>query len=124
MRLRQQAPLPRVAGAVDLYSMGQDYLFASGLSYCPRPIIQSYSACTPELARLNTAWLRSGQAAPNLFFAIQSVDERIPSRVDGLSWPELLTLYDIKGHLTKSRLTCGYCDRRLPENTALSRFGK
>lgn len=96
-RLRRQAPLPPVAGEVDLYSTGQDYLFASGLAYRPRPIIQSYSAYTPELARLNADWLRSGRAAPNLYFAIQPIDERIPSLDDGLSWPELLTLYDVIG---------------------------
>jgi hypothetical protein len=46
---------------------------------------------------MNADWLRTDRAAPNLFFAIQPLSNRFPSLDDGLSWPELLTLYDLKG---------------------------
>jgi hypothetical protein len=91
------ATSPPLQGGADLYSYCQEALFANGITYHPRPVIQSYSAYTPALAKMNADWLRTGQAAPNLFFAIQLIDDRFPSLDDGLSWPELLTLYDIKG---------------------------
>lgn len=89
-------PLPAVQGAADLYSCHQGAIFANGISYRPRPVIQSYSAYTPVLARMNSDWLRTDRAAPNLFFAVQPLGNRFPSLDDGLSWPELLTLYDIR----------------------------
>jgi hypothetical protein len=95
--LKANRPLPAVQGGTDLYSFYQITLFANGLSYRPRPVIQSYSAYTPMLARMNADWLRTDRAAPTLFFAIQVIDNELPSQEDGLSWPELLTRYDIKG---------------------------
>jgi len=95
--LKKVKPLPAVQGVTDLYSYYQIALFANGLGYRPRPVIQSYSAYTPMLARMNAGWLRTDQAAPNLFFAIQGMNREFPSQEDGLSWPELLTRYDIKG---------------------------
>lgn len=89
--------LPPIRGGADLYSFSQNVLFANGMDYRPRPVIQSYSAYTPDLARMNAGWLRTDQAAPDLFFAIQVIDARFASQDDGLSWPELLTRYDIKG---------------------------
>ncbi|MGC9942496.1 MAG: hypothetical protein ABSE48_11720 [Verrucomicrobiota bacterium] len=95
--LREITPLKAVQGGTDLYSFCQNALFANGLDYRPRPAIQSYSAYTPYLAEMNADWLRTDRAAPNLFFAVQQFDSRFPSQDDGLSWPELLTRYDIKG---------------------------
>jgi hypothetical protein len=88
-------PLPPISGGADLYSYSQCVLFAHGLHYQPRPVIQSYSADTPALERMNAVWLRSGRAATNLLFTVQPQDGRFPSLDDGLSWPELLTLYEI-----------------------------
>jgi hypothetical protein len=96
-RERRDHPLPPIKGNADLYSYDQNVLFAHGLPYQPRPIVQSYSAYTPELAAMNAAHLRTARAARNILFAVQPLDDRFPSLDDGLSWPELLTLYDIKG---------------------------
>jgi hypothetical protein len=94
---RKARPLPPIEGDTDLYSYDQTVLFAHVLPYQPRPIIQSYSAYTPELAEMNAAHLRTAHAASNILFAIQPLDDRFPSLDDGRSWPELLTLYDLKG---------------------------
>ena len=94
---REKTPLPPVQGGADLYDCYQGALFANGIDYHPRPVIQSYSAYTPGLAQMNAEWLRSDRAAANIFFAIQAFDERFPSLDDGFSWPELLTRYDILG---------------------------
>jgi hypothetical protein len=96
-RERTEFPLPPLPGGADLYSYEQTILFAHGLPYQPRPVIQSYSAYTPELAELNAAHLRTAAAARNLLFSIQTIDGRFPSLDDGRSWPELLTRYDLKG---------------------------
>jgi hypothetical protein len=120
-------PVPLMTGGTDLYSMYQDVLFARGLKYCPRPVIQSYSAYTPRLAKMNADWLKTDRAATNILFAIQTIDDRFSSLDDGLSWPELLSLYDIQGlanqkgtYLLLSRSTSPrkYQLRPLPEKTA------
>jgi len=94
---RKAHPLPPIEGDADLYSYDQTILFAHTLLYQPRPVIQSYSAYTPELAEMNAAHLRTARAASNILFAIQPINDRFPSLEDGRSWPELLTLYDLKG---------------------------
>jgi hypothetical protein len=94
---REQTYLPPVSGPADLYSFHQELLFAYGMDYSPRPAIQSYSAFTPDLARMNADWLHTDQAARTIFFGIQALDDRLPAMEDGLSWPELLTRYDIQG---------------------------
>jgi len=94
---RKECPVTTGTGTVDLYSYDQNILFAHELRYQPRPVIQSYSAYTPELAELNAAHLRNAKAADSVLFAIQPVDGRFPSLEDALSWPELLTRYDLAG---------------------------
>ena len=59
-------------------------------------MIQSYAAFTPELADLNAAYLRSSHAPDNVFFECAPIDDHYPSLDDGLSWPVLLTRYDIR----------------------------
>ena len=94
---RKDVLVSSIKGSADLYSYDQIFLFAHGLSYQPRPVMQSYSAYTPELAEINSAHLRTAQAADNILFAVQTIDGRFPALDDGLSWPELLTRYDFKG---------------------------
>ena len=94
--VRDKYPLPSIEGGVDIYSCNQAILFAYGLCYQGRPVLQSYSAYTPELAELNAAYLRSDHAPGNLLFGIEPIDNHFPSLEDGRSWPELLTRYDIK----------------------------
>jgi hypothetical protein len=96
VKIRNEFPIPPLEGDVDVYPWNQAALFAHGLRYHPRPVIQSYCAYTPELAELNAAHLRSDRAASNLLFEIQLLDDHFPSLDDGCSWPELLTRYDIK----------------------------
>jgi hypothetical protein len=122
--------LPPIRGGADLYDFGQLALFAHGVSYQPRPVIQSYSAYTPSLARMNADWLRSGRAATNLLFAIQPMDGRFRSLEDGLSWPELLTRYEISPEtgppgtyllLQRSPVPRSY--RLVPLTNTVARFG-
>jgi hypothetical protein len=94
--VRDATPLPPLAGTTDAYAFNQVAIFAHGLPLRSRPVIQSYCAFTPELAELNAAFLRSSAASENILFQLETVDERYPSLDDGLSWPELITRYDLR----------------------------
>ena len=84
-----------VSGTVDVYPHRQDVLLAYGLDYAPRPASQSLIATAPALARLNAKFLLTPAAPQSILFDIESVDNNYPSALDGLSWPNLLTRYDI-----------------------------
>ena len=92
--VRQHLPLPRLDGTADEYSCHQIAVFANGLQYHPRPVIQSYSAYTPALAELNAASLRAG-GPDYVVFEPQPIDNHFPALEDGACWPELLAGYDI-----------------------------
>lgn len=85
--------VPALEGTTDIYSYGQIYLFASNNRWNPRPVLQSYSAYTPQLASLDEQHLRSTSAPDNILFNVQPIDGRMPSLEDGLSWPALIDNY-------------------------------
>lgn len=95
--LADNAHLPKLDGGTDLYSLGQSYLIASGSAWDPRPVIQSYSAFTPWLARANREHLFGQKAPQNIWFKIEPIDGRLPSLEDGASWPVLLGRYQLAG---------------------------
>lgn len=92
---RDQFPLPPLKGDTDIYSVNQMELFAHDVPYSPRPVLQGYSAYTPRLAELNAAHLRSNAAGTVVLDGFR-LDQRYSSLDDGLSWPELLTRYDVQ----------------------------
>ena len=94
-RVRAENPIPSLSGTTDLYPNYTAVIFAHGLPYRPRPVIQSFSAYTGELARRNAAHLQSENAPENILFNIGTIFGRLPSSDDGLSWPTLLTRYQI-----------------------------
>lgn len=93
--IQRQRRLPRLAGHVDVYPHNQGAVIAAGLEYAPRPVFQSYQANTAALARLNADYLAGDRAPDWVLFDIQTVDNRLPSMDDGLSWPQLLGHYDL-----------------------------
>lgn len=96
LKLTKELQLPHLNGTSDIYSYQQSYLLASGNTWHPRPIIQSYSVYTSKLAKINSDFL-ARQGADNIFFNVETIDGRLPSLDDGASWPILLTNYDIVG---------------------------
>ena len=88
--------LPPIKGETDYFSTRPIELLAYNIPYQPRPVIQSYCAYTPKLAALNAAHLRSDKAPEFIIFDTFALDRRYPSFEDGLSWPELLTRYDVQ----------------------------
>jgi hypothetical protein len=119
--LRTVFPNLHIHGTADVYPLSQTLGLAADLTCRPRPIFQSYSAYTPKLAEMNAAHLRSGRAADHIFFDVSTIDGRFIPQDDSLSWPELLTRYDIAGmaapyiHMEKSAT---------PRQYALTPIGK
>lgn len=92
--------IPLLEGSTDIYSAGQMTLIASGNTWNPRPIFQSYSAYTPSLVRMNRDHLLSENRPDNILFRLDQLDTRLPTLEDGLSHPVLLSDYvltDFKG---------------------------
>ena len=84
-----------IHGSADVYPLSQTLALPLGLTCRPRPVFQSYQANTPKLAELNAAHLRTDRAADHIFFDVGTIDGRFAPQDDSLSWPELLTRYDI-----------------------------
>jgi len=94
--------IPLSDGTSDIYSHGQSYLIASGNTWNPRPIFQSYSAYTPYLINKNVNHISGSKAPDNIFFGIEPIDRKVPTIEDGLSWPILFSRYmpkEIQGQL-------------------------
>ena len=91
--IRSEYALPALNGTADFYEYDQSVLLASNNEWNPRPIIQSYSAYTPALVRLNEQHLRGPGAPEWVLVDVQSIEGRLPSLDDGLSWPALLDNY-------------------------------
>jgi hypothetical protein len=123
-KIQQQFPLPVCQGTTDIYPFHQTILIANGLEYTPRPIFQSYAAYTSELASINASFVNGNSAPKNIFFMIDPIDHRFPAMDDGLSWPELLTHYDIMGvssnflQLHKKSIPLAYKIQQIKEVTA------
>jgi hypothetical protein len=95
--LRGAFPNLGIHGSADIYPLSQTLALPLGVTCQPRPIFQSFCAYTPKLAELNAAHLRSDRAADHIFFDVSTIDGRFAPQDDSLSWPELLTRYDITG---------------------------
>jgi hypothetical protein len=95
--IRAQDPLPPIEGTVDLYPFDLATIFAHGLNWAPRPMIQSFSAYNFQLDGLNASHLKSVKAPKNIFFEVVSIDGRLPALEDSGSWLPLLESYQIVG---------------------------
>jgi hypothetical protein len=96
--IREQRPLPSVAGSVDVYPSELSTIFAHGFDWVPRPVFQSYSAYDANLDALNSGHLEGPNAPRHVFFRVQPIDGRFPALEDAGSWPLLLSHYKIVGY--------------------------
>jgi len=67
---------------VDVLGYDQAVAIYNGFNYRPRPVFQSYSVYTPELARLNENFYRSKRAPDYVLLRIGSIDERLGAMDD------------------------------------------
>ncbi|WP_347251969.1 hypothetical protein [Legionella sp.] len=91
--MRDRALFPSLPGTTDIYSTNQSYLISSGNTWSPRPVFQSYSVFTANLAEKNRIHLLGKKRPDNIIFKIEPIDERVPALEDGLSWPFLMANY-------------------------------
>ena len=100
--VRTAMPLPRVAGPTDIYSSGQAILLANGLEWSPRPALQSVTVLGETLSRADLDHLQGADnrqpPVQNVFYRVESEDNRLRSTQDGLSWPALLTEFRVEGY--------------------------
>jgi hypothetical protein len=70
------------AKSVDILQSDIAYVFFNQLNYNPRPIIQSYSAYSKDLMRLNGSKYASASAPDFVFFKLESFREQHPMWID------------------------------------------
>ena len=113
-RIRAEIPFPDLVGTVDSYPFDQARLIAAGYEWNPRPIFQSYAAYNSDLMRLNQQHLLKKNAPDNLIFKVATIDERLPSLDDGLSWATILENY----HFTQAVNDFLFLKKKYPSNIA------
>lgn len=114
--IASHANLGKIDGLTDIYSYDQASLIASGNNWSPRPILQSYSVYTPELALRNSNYLAKIDAPDSLLLKIQPIDGRLPSLEDGSSWPLIYSNYQYysynNGYLALKKKENSYINER------------
>ena len=121
-RIRALAPLPKVQGTVDVYTVGQYLAIANGYQWDPRPVGQSYSAYSPALALMNAEHLTGAKAPDGVLFALETIDGRLPTLADGPSGPILLSQYSAQWLAAPARPYSGIPIAYLKRKSDLSRI--
>ncbi|MHA8051413.1 hypothetical protein V7S79_09875 [Aquirufa sp. ROCK-SH2] len=85
---------------VDILNSRIDYIYFNKLNYNPRPIIQSYSAYTPELIHLNGEKYRSTNAPTYVLYHLDNFREQYPFWSDSEVNVELLKRYNLIDNFT------------------------
>lgn len=70
---------------LDVVGFEQGAAILNRFNYRPRPVIQSYSAFTPYLARINGDFFASEHAPDYVLMKIQTIDGRLPVMDDSLA---------------------------------------
>ncbi len=95
---RNAAQLPKCravigAATVDVFGQCQEYALFNHLNYHPRPVFQSYVACTRPLMELNQKFYESTNAPAYVLFRLSVLDRKFPPMEDGLVLRTLLQDY-------------------------------
>ncbi len=93
-KIKSEFPID-IKGTVDIYPWDQSYVIANNLEFHPRPLFQSYSVFSPYLIEKNKQFLISNKSAENILFTIKEIDDRLPSTMEGASWLEIMSRYDL-----------------------------
>jgi hypothetical protein len=99
---RREAQLPSSRAligraSVDVFGQHQIYALFNGLNYRPRPVFQSYVACSAPLMRLNETFYLSGLAPEYVMFSLGAIDRRFPPLEDAMVLRDLLFNYELVG---------------------------
>jgi hypothetical protein len=93
--LKKAYYIPKLNGTVEIYPYDLSLLIVSSNNTKHRPIFQSYSSYTPNLINLNSKFLSNPNSPDNILFRIQTIDNRLPSMDDGLSYINLIQNYNL-----------------------------
>jgi hypothetical protein len=83
-------------GSIDAYPWDVYLPIMNNLRWCPRPILQSYSAYTPTLDRLGASQYASERGPDFILYRHQAIDHQHPMLVDVLTWLEMYRWYDVE----------------------------
>jgi hypothetical protein len=83
--------------SVDVFGQSQGYAIASGLTYTPRPVFQSYTAYSRPLATMNEAFWLSENGPAWLLFELAPIDGRFPPLEDSRCLRAALANYRLVG---------------------------
>ncbi len=92
----QVGPLPAQA-TVDQWPDNAAVAIFSGGQYRPRPMPFAYSVYSPAISARNAAFLAGKDAPSHILFEVATIDGRLPSNDDALSWRAILAHYDPEG---------------------------
>jgi len=84
-------------GDVDILPWEIEIAYAYNLTWRPRPVLQSYSAYTPYLDRLDAAYLGSSQAPQRLLYLDQAADYRYALFDEPATFRTILSHYAFAG---------------------------
>lgn len=95
---RKKLAVPKVAqtirnDSVDVLMDAQSVLLANDFNYTPRPVFQSYSAYSGELARLNEAFFDGAHAPAWVMLHWNTIDDHYPTSDDALALVRILQTY-------------------------------
>jgi hypothetical protein len=79
--------------SIDVFNYRQGVALLNDLNYRPRPVIQSYTAYTPDLLRANLDFYRSPSRPSYVLFSLETIDGRFPTLDDALLLPYILANY-------------------------------
>ncbi len=99
-RIRARLPmLSETIGhaTVDVFGQQQIYILLNNLNYHPRPIFQSYAACSERLMRLNERFYLSPAAPEYVTFVLGPIDRKFPPLEDAMVFRDLLLNYRFVG---------------------------
>jgi hypothetical protein len=108
-KFSQAAQLPALTGTVDQWPDNGALAVLSGYNYKPRPMFTSFSVYSKTIGQRNAAFLDSAEAPDHMLFEVATIDGRLPTIDDPLSWVALVKNYDVADLLTSGLLVL---DRR------------
>jgi len=94
---RMALRLPIGRETIDVYPSEIGGMIAAGLSYQPRPTMQSYLAYSPYLQQLDLDHWRGQNAPDHLLFELIDIDGRLRTLALGPSIVEIFSRYDAVG---------------------------
>ncbi len=89
------AQLPALTGTVDEWPDNGALAVLAGYNYKPRPMPMSFSVYSKVIGQRNATFLNSPDAPDHVLFQVETIDGRLPTIDDPLSWMSLVTNYDI-----------------------------